>query len=291
MAIRSGNWRVGDESGSSDRRKYFPPEAAGMEAVSHDGRETAYRLTRPDAGGPTALYVHGSGATHHVWTAQYGPEGPTHPAAALDLSGHGESDDVGTEPGSETLCAYGNDVSAVARAVGADVLVGNSLGGAVVQHVLLERDHNVSAAVLAGSGARLAVHEDLRSWLADDFDRAIDALHGDGMLFQDAGGRVRSRSRETTRDVGRAVTERDFLTCHSFDVLDRVGELDVPLLALVGESDGLTPRSYHRYYVDNAPDATLAVVEDAAHLAMVEQSAAFNSAVSTFLDGLGQPVP
>jgi len=257
-----------------------------METVIHDGRETAYRLARPGDAGPTALYVHGSGGTHRVWAAQYGPGGPTHPAAALDLSGHGASEDVDTAPGPGTLRAYAEDVDAVARAVGADVLVGNSLGGAVVQRVLLEREFDLSAAVLAGSGARLAVREDLRAWLTEDFERAVEALHGEDRLFHEADEETEARSRETVRGVGRAVTARDFLTCHTFDIRDRVAELEVPLLALVGEHDQLTPRSYHEYYTDHAPRARLAVVEDAAHLAMAERPGAFNRAVATFLEAL-----
>lgn len=258
-----------------------------MERVTHDGRETAYRLTGPDAPGPTILYVHGSGGTHQVWTAQYGPDGPTHPAAALDLSGHGDSPDIDTDPGPETLRAYGDDVLAVARAVDADVLVGNSLGGAVVQHVLLDRSPGISAAVLAGSGAKLAVLDRLREYLAGDFAQAIEFLHGEDMLFHDVGDRIEDRSRQTMREVGRAVTERDFLTCHPFDVRDRVDELAVPLLALVGEYDGLTPRSYHEFYTDHAPEASLAVVEDAAHLAMIEQPDAFSGALEQFLEATG----
>jgi len=266
------------------RSKWTREERADMETVIHDGRETAYRLARPGGAGPTALYVHGSGGTHRVWAAQYGPEGPTHPAAALDLSGHGASEDVDTEPGPETLRAYAEDVDAVVRAVGADLLIGNSLGGAVVQHVLLEREYDPAGAVLAGSGAKLAVREDLRTWLAGDFERAVEALHGTDRLFHGADGGMEARSRETMHEVGRAVTERDFLTCHAFDVRDRVGELAVPLLALVGEYDRLTPRSYHEYYAEHAPEARLAVVEDAAHLAMAEQPGAFNAAVATFLE-------
>ncbi|MFT4921614.1 MAG: 3-oxoadipate enol-lactonase [Haloarculaceae archaeon] len=258
-----------------------------METVTHDGRATAYRQARPDAGGPTVLYVHGSGATHQVWAAQYGADGPTHPAAALDLSGHGQSEDIETDSGPETLRAYGDDVEAVARAVGADVLVGNSLGGAVVQHVLLDRSLAVSAAVLAGSGAKLTVVEQLRTWLAEDFERAIDFLHGADMLFHDADSQTIDRSRETMRAAGRVVTERDFLTCHTFDVRDRVADIDTPLLALVGEHDQLTPPSYHEFYVENAPDATRTRLADAAHLAMVETPAAFNSAIASFLDEQG----
>ena len=257
-----------------------------MEYVSHDGRRTAYRIAQSDGAGPTLLYVHGSGGNHRIWAAQYGPRGPAHPAAALDLSGHGESDDVDTPVGSETLRAYADDVCAVADAVDADVLVGNSLGGAVVQRILVERDHGLSGAVLAGSGAKLAVHDALREVLADDFGAAIDVLHDEDMLFHDTHDRMVAQSRETMRAVGRAVTERDFLSCHSFDVRDRLSDIDVPVLALVGEYDQLTPVSYHEYLADEIPDGRLAVLEDAAHLAMVEQPTGFASAIETFLDEL-----
>ena len=98
-----------------------------METVTHDGRETAYRLARPEGPGPTTLYVHGSGGNHRLWAAQYGPDGPAHPAVAVDLSGHGESEDIDTDPGPATLSAYAADVAAVAEATDAAVLTGNSL--------------------------------------------------------------------------------------------------------------------------------------------------------------------
>ena len=70
-----------------------------METVSHDGRTTAYRAT--DFGdGLRICYVHGAGGSHEVWVRQYGDrEGP--PAAAVDLSGHGDSDDVGEVVGAD----------------------------------------------------------------------------------------------------------------------------------------------------------------------------------------------
>ena len=260
-----------------------------METVTHHGRTTAYRLARPDAAGPTALYVHGSGASHAVWAAQYGPDGPTHPAVAVDLSGHGESEDVDTEAGPATLDAYADDVLAVARTTGADVLIGNSLGGAVVQHVLLERKWVPAAAVLAGSGAKLAVRDDLREWLTADFDRAVEFLHGVGRLFQHPTERMRERSVAEMRATGQAVTARDYLTCHRFDVRDRVSDIDVPVLAVVGEEDHLTPVAYHEFFAEELPNCTLSVIPDAAHLAMVERPAAFNEAVAAFLaDAVGQ---
>jgi len=254
-----------------------------METVAHHGRTTAYRSVPGDGGGPVTLYVHGSGGTHRLWSRQYAPDGPAHPAVALDLSGHGDAEDVATAPGTETLEAYAEDVVAVARAVGAEVLVGNSLGGAVAQWVTLETDWEPEALVLAGTGPSLPVFEGLLRWLDDDFDRAIDFLHGRDRLFHGANPSLTEPSRETMRAVGRRVTSRDFRTCDRFDVRDRLAAVDVPTLALCGEHDRLTPRSYHETLARELPQGEFAVVPDAAHLAMVERPAAFDRAVGGFL--------
>ncbi|MBV0903192.1 alpha/beta fold hydrolase [Haloarcula salina] len=255
-----------------------------MDRADHDGRATAYRRTRRDADDPVALYVHGSGTTHRVWGHQYGPAGPIHPAVALDLSGHGDSTDIVTEPGTETLDAYARDVVAVAEETDAQVLVGNSLGGAVAQWVALETDWTPAAMVLTGTGPRLPVFDGLREWLADDFERAVDFLHGRDRLFHDADEAAVARSREQMAAVGQTVTRRDFLTCHAFDVRDRLGEIDVPVLAICGEHDKLTPREYHETLAREIPNGGVAFVPDAAHLAMVERPDEFNDVVSTFLD-------
>lgn len=256
-----------------------------MNTVDHHGRETAYRLRDRDGDGPGLLCVHGSGGTADVWTGQ-SPLATRTPVAALDLSGHGESADADAEPGPEALEAYADDVVAVAEATGTSVLVGNSLGGAVAMWVALERDLDLAGLVLAGTGAKLTVLDDLLVWLRDDFERAIAFLHGPDRLFHDPDATAADRSRESMREAGRAVVERDFRTSHEFDVRRRLGEIDVPSLAVVGEHDGLTPPRYHEYLAEEIPDCELSVVDDAAHLAMIERPEAFNEAVETFLDRL-----
>ncbi|GCF12322.1 carboxylesterase [Haloarcula mannanilytica] len=234
--------------------------------------------------GPTTLYVHGSGATHRVWGRQYAPSGPAHPAVALDLSGHGDSGDIDTEAGTATLDAYADDVVAVAAETDADVLVGNSLGGAIAQWVALEREWTPAAMVLLGTGPELPVFEGLREWLADDWDRAVEFLHERDRLFHDADHEAVARSREQMAAVGQAVTRRDFMTCHHFDVSDRLGEIDVPVLAICGEHDKLTPRAYHETLATEIPSGEVSFVPDAAHLAMVERPDPFNDIVGSFLD-------
>jgi pimeloyl-ACP methyl ester carboxylesterase len=254
-----------------------------MEQVEHDGRKTAYRVAQPAGDGQTVVYVHGSGGTHRLWAAQYGPRGPSHPAVALDLSGHGDSEDIDADVGIATIRAYADDVRAVASAVDADILVGHSLGGAVVQQLLLDGETTVEGAVLAGTGAALPVAESLRDRLSTEFEAAIDWLHDDGRLFYDTHDRMVGQSRETMQSVGATVTKRDFLSCHAFDVRDRVSEIDCPVLAVVGEYDRLTPIGNHEFLANELPNGRLAVVEDAGHLAMIEQPIAFASAIEALL--------
>lgn len=254
-----------------------------MEYVRHRGRKTAYRRFDRGGEGPGLLCVHGSGGDAGVWKAQ-ARLADDYPVVAVDLSGHGESDDVAALSGGEALDAYASDVVAVAEETGASVLVGNSLGGAVALWVALERDLSLDALVLAGTGAKLPVLNDLLEWLAWDFQRAVEFLHGQDRLFHDVDDRYVELSSEAMREAGRLVCERDYRTCHAFDVRDRLSELEVPALAIVGEHDELTPAWYHEFLADELPAGELAVVADAAHLAMLERPEAFNAAVADFLD-------
>lgn len=251
-----------------------------MDRVSHHGRETAY--TRSDRGGdgPGLLCVHGSGGTAAVWKGQH-RLADRFPVTALDLSGHGESDDVDAAAGYEALWAYTEDVVAVAEATDTRVLCGNSLGGAVAMWTALRTDLDVEGLVLAGTGAKLAVLADLLDWLSEDYDRAVEFLHGPDRLLHTDDERYVERSAEAMHDTGQAVTERDYRTCHAFDIRGRLDDIDVPAVAVVGEHDKLTPRRYHEYLAEELPDCELAVVEDAAHLAMLEQPEAFNDVVET----------
>ena len=152
-----------------------------MESVTHHGRETAYRDATD--GPDPVLYIHGSGGTHSVWGEQCGR--PGHDAVALDLSGHGDSEDVdfGPRAGLDAMAAYADDLVAVARETDATVLCGNSLGGAVALTVALDRELPLDGLVLVGTGAKLGVADDLLDALGGDYEAAIDALVDDDMLY------------------------------------------------------------------------------------------------------------
>lgn len=253
-----------------------------MQRIRHDGRETAYRRTDFGDEASPVVYVHGSGGTHEVWVHQYGRRENERPAVALDLSGHGESDGIDSA-GYETLDAYADDVLAVAHEVGAGVLVGNSLGGAVVLHLAIERGIQPDALVLCGTGAKLGVTDELVDLLADDFDGVDEFLHGPDMLFHDASEETRTASKEALCETGLRVTRRDFMSCNAFDVRDQLDEIEAPCLAITGEHDRLTPTSFHDYLEANISTCEQSTVRNAAHLSMLEQPEQWNDSVDSFL--------
>jgi len=258
-----------------------------METVTHGGRRTAYRLVDRGGDGAPLLCVHGSGGTHAVWKSQLGRLSRKRPVAALDLSGHGDSDDLALDAGPDVLDAYARDVLAVATEVGARAVLGNSLGGASSSarcwtttptsrpsfSPARARSSLFTRTSGAGSRARTAASTapSSSSTATDDCSTTRPTPNS------------RSRSERCARRA-REVVERDFLTSHAFDVRDRLGELDVPLLALTGEHDGLTPPAFHEYLAENVQDGSWTTLPDAAHLSMLEAPDAFNDAVSAFLE-------
>lgn len=253
-----------------------------MDTVSHHGRTTAYRAFDRGGDGHTVLAVHGSGSSHRVWAPQ-SRLAADYRVVALDLSGHGESDDIAATPGYETLSAYVDDVLAVANATDADVLLGHSLGGAVVLTALAERSPDVSGVILAGTGVRLPAPADLLEWAATDFPRAVEFLHRPDHLFHDADEDTLKISRATLRATGQAILERDLRTAHTVDLRDRLSDINAPALGVVGEYDRLTPPYYHEQLCDELTDCEVTVLDDAAHLTMLDAPDAFNDTLNPFL--------
>lgn len=97
--------------------------------VTVQGARVCARLSGPDTG-PGVLLVHGGGASAVWWDAMLGYLSPEHRVAAIDLSGHGESD-WRTHYSGELWVAELLTLSDAVGFTGAPVVVGHSLGGAL----------------------------------------------------------------------------------------------------------------------------------------------------------------
>ena len=63
---------------------------------------------------------------------------------------------------------------------------------------------------------------------------------------------------------------RHFVACNNFDVRNRLNEIEVPTLIIVGENDELTPPAYANYLSEHIRNSQLVVLKNAGHMLMLE---------------------
>jgi 3-oxoadipate enol-lactonase len=68
--------------------------------------------------------------------------------------------------------------------------------------------------------------------------------------------------------------------------LNRLSEIKLPTLIMVGEDDPGTPVSASQAIHERIPDSKLVILPSARHLSNVEQTEAFNAALLAFLKNL-----
>lgn len=226
------------------------------------------------------LFIHGAGGTHRIWGHQVQrlTGANTH---ALDLPAHGRSDGQGRD----TIAGYSEVVLQFLAALEIEevVLVGHSMGGAISQWMTLHHPGRLLGIGLVGTGARLRVTPAILEGLETEFEETVDLIvdyafadETDAALVE--GGRDEWLANEP------AVIRGDFVACDRFDVMERVGEMDVPAAVVVGAEDQLTPVKYARYLAEHLPDAELTVVEEAGHMVMLEQPGVVTEALQRLID-------
>lgn len=245
-------------------------------ALAHAGRihyaERGER--RPDR--PSAVLIHGAGASSAIWMMVLTRVARAGHAIAIDLPGHGPSADDGAAlDGGRglTLARYRDAVGELAGTLclGPSVLVGHSMGALVAIEAALAWPDKVRALVLCAAAPRLPVDPELARLLRDDPHAVIGWL-ADNALSPRARPAVRRGFLAAGEATPIDVTRADFDIVRATDIGGRLGALACPVTWLDGADDRIVPGT------DGRPGA-IVTLPDVGHLLPIEAPAAVADAV------------
>jgi 3-oxoadipate enol-lactonase len=244
------------------------------------------------ASGPALVLSSSLGTTRDLWEPQLPALVSHFRLVRYDHPGHGESP-VADRPITVDDLALGVvellDFLEIERAS----FCGVSLGGAVGMALALHAPDRVDRLVLACTSARFGEpamwHDRVAAVRAGGTAAIADAVLGRWFTpsyasdHSDLVARFRTMLESTPSPGYTACCE----ALADWDARELVRRIETPTLVIAGADDVATPPSDAEYLADAIPDARLAILDEAAHLANVEQPEAFDRAL---LEHLAVPV-
>lgn len=226
---------------------------------------------------PDLLLLPGAGAQASLFRALV--EGLACRAAAVDLPGHGEC------PGSllRTIEEMSGAMESALHAIGRPVvLLGHSMGGAVVLETALGGAVPLRGIILYSTGARLRVSPMIFKGLEEHYDvRTRDSVR---LFF---GPSAPDAVLDAFLALPRIPTNEpaivDFRATDRFDRMADVGRLALPALVIGGDGDALTPAKYQAFLAEGIRGSERVVLAGTGHMAHIEEPGAFAAAVDRFV--------
>jgi 3-oxoadipate enol-lactonase len=267
-----------------------------MPTLALDGRELYYEV---GGVGPPVVLVHSAIADSSLWDAQVDALAPRFRVVRYDVAGFGRS------PLRSGPFSHLADLHALVEHLdlGRASFVGNSMGGRIALEYAFAHPEVVDRLVLVAAGLpdhewseemRRADAEEEQRFEAGDFEGAAESQlrfwvdgPGRGPDAVDAGLRERFR-RMILRSYelySGAVRDGEHPQAERLDppASERLGELRVPTLLVVGDADASDILAIADDLERRLPDARKAIVRDAAHALPLERPEELNRLLLDFL--------
>ncbi|HVA40135.1 MAG TPA: alpha/beta fold hydrolase, partial [Candidatus Binataceae bacterium] len=238
--------------------------------------------------GRKIIMVHGAGSNGHSWHNQVGHLGRSHSPIAIDLPAHGRSSGV---EGLKTVQEYSDFVAAFldALGIGAAVIAGRSMGGAIAMDMAMRYPKRVEAIVPVVTAARFNIPpQRIEALRGVAMGRTPQAFVTDGFspaTVKDRFEIVREGWMEQIQTDPR-VRYTDMVACTRCDLREQIARIDKPAFILAGADDPITTPADAELIHGHIRGSKLRVIAGAGHHLPNEQPAETNSAIESFLSEL-----
>ena len=258
------------------------------------------RLYYETAGqGIPLVMIHAGVADSRQWNNEFDFFARSHQVVRYDMRGYGKSEPVDGE------FNHIEDLVAVLNTLGLDepiVIMGCSMGGGLAMDFSLTHPSRVRALIMVGSGpsgleldvpASSKFAEVEKAFEAGDLDLVSEL---ETQIWFDGTGRtpeqVDQAMRKLLYDMNRQALAHEVkqlgkrLPNTQVPAFDRLSDLRIPVLIIVGEHDTPYILAAADYMIERIPSARKVTIEDAAHLPNMDHPDEFQAVVTYFLKGL-----
>ncbi|MFX1475670.1 MAG: alpha/beta fold hydrolase, partial [Promethearchaeota archaeon] len=227
------------------------------------------------------IFIHGSMSSHLVWSYQR-PLSEEYRTVMLDLPGHGRSDPPDAEISVKLYAEYIAEFIKK-RDLIQGIPVGHSLGGAITLQLALDNPGLLTALVLVGTGAKLGVLPAILEAIRTNYEESVELTVGQLAFAAGADPVLVEQSKQECLRCSPEIAYADFVACNNFDVRDRLADIYLQTLIIVGKEDKLTPLKWSQYLREKIPKSKLLEVEQAGHMVMLEKPDMVNGRIRSFI--------
>ena len=254
-----------------------------------NGINMHYALEGPESA-PVVTLSHSLATDFSMWDPQVAVLKSGYRVLRYDTRGHGGTD---APEGPYTLEQMAEDIKALLQTLGIPRthFMGLSMGGMIAQVLALKYPSLLRSLILCDTSSRIP-EEALPVW-EERFELAqkqgMDSLVEPTMerWFTASFRREPLPVLDKIRGMIRVTPLKGYLGCSraimGLNLTERLSEIALPTLIVVGEEDPGTPVSASQAIHEQINGSELVILKSAAHLSNIEQQQAFNTAVLDFL--------
>lgn len=236
---------------------------------------------------PVLIFIHGLGENLDSWINQINHFKSNYRVVAMDLRGHGRSND-GDKP--ITIAQFAADIIALMDKL--DIpqthIIGLSMGGIIAQELAINYQERLLTLSLCNTASFAT--EEAKGKLAGRIDM-INAVTMDEManfivtacLPEQYDQKIYEQAFAIFRQNRRVPYLAATIATFSIDYREALAKITIPVLVFTGEFDEATPVEASQFIHQAIAQSELHIIEGVGHLSKLEKPAEFNQLIEQFI--------